>query len=332
MNNIKQEDTNKYEQTFNERDQKFLEFEKPIQEVSEKISALKLADIGNPAIKSQIESLEKDREQLIKKIYSKLTTWETVQVARHPQRPHTLDFIKRIFTDFDELHGDRQFADDASIVGGLAYLNDKPVMIIGHEKGRDTEEKVRRNFGMPQPEGYRKAKRLMRLAEQFSMPIITFIDTAGAYPGIEGEERGQSEAIARNLAVMSELKTPILVVVTGEGGSGGALAISAGDHLSMLEYATYSVASPEACASIIWRSSDEAEKAAESMKVSASELKKINIIDEIIQEPLGGAHRNYDLTSEIIKKSLVKNLTSLQKLSNEKLIERRYQRLLKIGT
>lgn len=332
MSNIKQENLNKYEQTFHERDQKFLEFEKPIQEVSEKISALKLADIGNPAIKSQIESLEKDREQLIKKIYSKLTTWETVQVARHPQRPHTLDFIKRIFTDFDELHGDRQFADDASIVGGLAYLNDKPVMIIGHEKGRDTEEKVRRNFGMPQPEGYRKAKRLMRLAEQFSMPIITFIDTAGAYPGIEGEERGQSEAIARNLAVMSELKTPILVVVTGEGGSGGALAISVGDHLSMLEYATYSVASPEACASIIWRSSDEAEKAAESMKVSASELKKINIIDEIIQEPLGGAHRNYDLTSEIIKKSLVKNLTSLQKLSNEKLIERRYQRLLKIGT
>ena len=209
MSNIKQENLNKYEQTFHERDQKFLEFEKPIQEVSEKISALKLADIGNPAIKSQIESLEKDREQLIKKIYSKLTTWETVQVARHPQRPHTLDFIKRIFKDFDELHGDRQFADDASIVGGLAYLNDTPVMIIGHEKGRDTEEKVRRNFGMPQPEGYRKAKRLMRLAEQFSMPIITFIDTAGAYPGIEGEERGQSEAIARNLAVMSELKTPI---------------------------------------------------------------------------------------------------------------------------
>ena len=331
MSNIKQENLNKYEQTFHERDQKFLEFEKPIQEVSEKISALKLADIGNPAIKSQIESLEKDREQLIKKIYSKLTTWETVQVARHPQRPHTLDFIKRIFKDFDELHGDRQFADDASIVGGLAYLNDTPVMIIGHEKGRDTEEKVRRNFGMPQPEGYRKAKRLMRLAEQFSMPIITFIDTAGAYPVIEGEERGQSEAIARNLAVMSELKTPILVVVTGEGGSGGALAISVGDHLSMLEYATYSVASPEACASIIWRSADEAEKAAESMKVSASELKKINIIDEIIQEPLGGAHRNYDLTSEIIKKSLIKNLSSLQKLSNEKLIERRYQRLLKIG-
>jgi len=332
MSDLKQEDLNNHEQTFQERDQKFLDFEKPVQEVSEKISALKLADTGNPAIKSQIESLKKDREQLIKKIYSKLTTWETVQVARHPQRPHTLDFIKRIFKDFDELHGDRQFADDASIVGGLGYLNETPVMIIGHEKGRDTEEKVRRNFGMPQPEGYRKAKRLMRLAEQFSMPIITFIDTAGAYPGIEGEERGQSEAIAKNLALMSELKTPILVVVTGEGGSGGALAISVGDHLSMLEYGTYSVASPEACASIIWRSADEAEKAAESMKVTASELKKISIIDEIIQEPLGGAHRNYDLTSEIIKKSLVKNLSNLQKLSTEKLIERRYQRLLKIGT
>ena len=332
MSDLKQEDLNNHEQTFQERDQKFLDFEKPVQEVSEKISALKLADTGNPAIKSQIESLKKDREQLIKKIYSKLTTWETVQVARHPQRPHTLDFIKRIFKDFDELHGDRQFADDASIVGGLGYLNETPVMILGHEKGRDTEEKVRRNFGMPQPEGYRKAKRLMKLAEQFSMPIITFIDTAGAYPGIEGEERGQSEAIAKNLAVMSELKTPILVVVTGEGGSGGALAISVGDHLSMLEYGTYSVASPEACASIIWRSADEAEKAAESMKVTASELKKISIIDEIIQEPLGGAHRNYDLTSEIIKKSLVKNLSNLQKLSTEKLIERRYQRLLKIGT
>ena len=332
MSDLKQEDLNNHEQTFQERDQKFLDFEKPVQEVSEKISALKLADTGNPAIKSQIESLKKDREKLIKKIYSKLTTWETVQVARHPQRPHTLDFIKRIFKDFDELHGDRQFADDASIVGGLGYLNETPVMIIGHEKGRDTEEKVRRNFGMPQPEGYRKAKRLMKLAEQFSMPIITFIDTAGAYPGIEGEERGQSEAIAKNLAVMSELKTPILVVVTGEGGSGGALAISVGDHLSMLEYGTYSVASPEACASIIWRSADEAEKAAESMKVTASELKKISIIDEIIQEPLGGAHRNYDLTSEIIKKSLVKNLSNLQKLSTEKLIERRYQRLLKIGT
>ena len=278
MSDLKQEDLNNHEQTFQERDQKFLDFEKPVQEVSEKISALKLADTGNPAIKSQIESLKKDREQLIKKIYSKLTTWETVQVARHPQRPHTLDFIKRIFKDFDELHGDRQFADDASIVGGLGYLNETPVMIIGHEKGRDTEEKVRRNFGMPQPEGYRKAKRLMKLAEQFSMPIITFIDTAGAYPGIEGEERGQSEAIAKNLAVMSELKTPILVVVTGEGGSGGALAISVGDHLSMLEYGTYSVASPEACASIIWRSADEAEKAQNLRKLQLVSLKKLALL------------------------------------------------------
>lgn len=331
MRTSDKENLNLSKQTFLESDQKFLEFEKPIQEVSEKISALKSADIGDPTIKVQIESLEKEREELIKKIYSKLSIWETVQVARHPQRPHTLDFIKRIFTDFDELHGDRQFADDASIVGGIAYLEDIPVMIIGHEKGRDTEEKVKRNFGMPQPEGYRKAKRLMRLAEQFRLPIITFIDTAGAYPGIEGEERGQSEAIAKNLAVMSELNTPILVVVTGEGGSGGALAISVGDHLSMLQYATYSVASPEACASIIWRSADEAEKAAESMKVSASELKKISIVDEIIKEPLGGAHRNYDEVSVSIKKSLLNNLNSLQKLSTEKLTERRYQRLLKIG-
>jgi len=331
MRTSDKENLNLSKQTFLESDQKFLEFEKPIQEVSEKISALKSADIGDPTIKVQIESLKKEREELIKKIYSKLSIWETVQVARHPQRPHTLDFIKRIFKDFDELHGDRQFADDASIVGGIAYLEDIPVMIIGHEKGRDTEEKVKRNFGMPQPEGYRKAKRLMRLAEQFRLPIITFIDTAGAYPGIEGEERGQSEAIAKNLAVMSELNTPILVVVTGEGGSGGALAISVGDHLSMLQYATYSVASPEACASIIWRSADEAEKAAESMKVSASELKKISIVDEIIKEPLGGAHRNYDEVSVSIKKSLLNNLNSLQKLSTEKLTERRYQRLLKIG-
>lgn len=331
MRTSDKENLNLSKQTFLESDQKFLEFEKPIQEVSEKISALKSADIGDPTIKVQIESLKKEREELIKKIYSKLSIWETVQVARHPQRPHTLDFIKRIFTDFDELHGDRQFADDASMVGGIAYLEDIPVMIIGHEKGRDTEEKVKRNFGMPQPEGYRKAKRLMRLAEQFRLPIITFIDTAGAYPGIEGEERGQSEAIAKNLAVMSELNTPILVVVTGEGGSGGALAISVGDHLSMLQYATYSVASPEACASIIWRSADEAEKAAESMKVSASELKKISIVDEIIKEPLGGAHRNYDEVSVSIKKSLLNNLNSLQKLSTEKLTERRYQRLLKIG-
>ena len=331
MSDLKQEDLNNHEQTFQERDQKFLDFEKPVQEVSEKISALKLADTGNPAIKSQIESLKKDREQLIKKIYSKLTTWETVQVARHPQRPHTLDFIKRIFKDFDELHGDRQFADDASIVGGLGYLNETPVMIIGHEKGRDTEEKVRRNFGMPQPEGYRKAKRLMELAEHFSLPLVTFIDTSGAYPGIEGEERGQSEAIAKNLALMSELKTPIIVVVTGEGGSGGALALGVGDHVSMLEYATYSVASPEACSSIVWRTSEHAAEAAEAMKVNAKELIKIRVIDEIINEPSGGAHRNYEAMAASIKSSLIINLQKYSSLNTDDLLDKRYQRLLNIG-
>jgi acetyl-CoA carboxylase carboxyl transferase subunit alpha len=312
-------------------DYKFLDFEKTIQDISEKITALKNSAIDSSELNNQINALRKERDVETKKIYSKLSIWQTVQVARHPQRPHTLDFIDRIFDDFDELHGDRQFGDDASIIGGIAYLENMPVMIIGHEKGRDTEEKVRRNFGMPQPEGYRKAKRLMELAEQFSMPVITFIDTAGAYPGIEGEERGQSEAIARNLAVMSELKTPILVVVTGEGGSGGALAISVGDNIAMLQYATYSVASPEACASIIWRTADKAPDAAEAMKVSANELKKLKIIDEIIEEPLGGAHRDYDSISSSIKDSLIKNLSVLNNMSLEELLDRRYKRLVEIG-
>ena len=312
-------------------DYKFLDFEKTIQDISEKITALKNSAIDSSELNNQINTLRKERDVETKKIYSKLSIWQTVQVARHPQRPHTLDFIERIFDDFDELHGDRQFGDDASIIGGIAFLEKIPVMIIGHEKGRDTEEKVRRNFGMPQPEGYRKAKRLMELAEQFSMPVITFIDTAGAYPGIEGEERGQSEAIARNLAVMSELKTPILVVVTGEGGSGGALAISVGDNIAMLQYATYSVASPEACASIIWRTADKAPDAAEAMKVSANELKKLKIIDEIIEEPLGGAHRDYDLISSSIKDSLIKNLSALNSMSMEQLLDRRYKRLVEIG-
>jgi acetyl-CoA carboxylase carboxyl transferase subunit alpha len=312
-------------------DYKFLDFEKTIQDISEKITALKNSAIDSSELNNQINTLRKERDVETKKIYSKLSIWQTVQVARHPQRPHTLDFIDRIFDDFDELHGDRQFGDDASIIGGIAYLENMPVMIIGHEKGRDTEEKVRRNFGMPQPEGYRKAKRLMELAEQFTMPVITFIDTAGAYPGIEGEERGQSEAIARNLAVMSELKTPILVVVTGEGGSGGALAISVGDNIAMLQYATYSVASPEACASIIWRTADKASDAAEAMKVSANELKKLKIIDEIIEEPLGGAHRDYDLISSNIKDSLIKNLSALNSMSMEQLLDRRYKRLVEIG-
>ena len=312
-------------------DYKFLDFENTIQDISEKINALKSSAIESPEVNEQILALRKERDAEAKKIYSRLSTWQTVQVARHPQRPHTLDFINSIFNDFDEMHGDRQFGDDAAIIGGIAYLETIPVMIIGHEKGRDTEEKVRRNFGMPQPEGYRKAKRLMQFAEQFSLPVITFIDTAGAYPGVEGEERGQSEAIARNLAVMSELKTPIIIVVTGEGGSGGALAISVGDHISMLQYATYSVASPEACASIIWRTADKAPEAAEAMKVSSKELKKLNIIDEIITEPLGGAHRDYDEISLSIKESLIKNLSILNRMSKEELLDRRYKRLLEIG-
>ncbi|MBL6702362.1 MAG: acetyl-CoA carboxylase carboxyltransferase subunit alpha [SAR86 cluster bacterium] len=308
-----------------------LDFEKPIAEVVEKIEALQLAAIDNPELLPQIDKLKSEQASLTKKIYSKLSTWQKVQVARHPHRPHTLDFIKRIFDGFEELHGDRQFGDDASLVGGIATLEGMPVMIIGHEKGRDTHEKVKRNFGMPQPEGYRKAKRLMQLAEQFNMPLITFIDTAGAYPGVEGEERGQSEAIARNLAVMSSLKTKILVVVTGEGGSGGALALGVGDHVAILEYGTYSVASPEACASIVWRESDKAPAAAEAMKVGASDLKKIDIVDEIIVEPIGGAHQDYDLVSANIKSSLLSNIAELSKFSQEELLQRRYQRLLKIG-
>ena len=308
-----------------------LDFEKPIAEVAEKIAALQLAASDNPELLPQIDKLKSKQAALTKKIYSKLSTWQKVQVARHPARPHTLDFIERIFDEFEELHGDRQFADDASLVGGIAKLEGMPVMIIGHEKGRDTEEKIRRNFGMPQPEGYRKAKRLMQLAERFDMPVITFIDTAGAYPGVEGEERGQSEAIARNLAVMSSLKTKILVVVSGEGGSGGALALGVGDHIAILEYGTYSVASPEACASIVWRESDKAPQAAEAMKVGANDLKKIGIVDEIIIEPIGGAHQDYDTISASIKLSLLKNIAELSKFSQEELLQRRFQRLLKIG-
>jgi len=311
---------------------KYLDFEKPIQEVADKILALQSVSSENPDINSQIIKLEEELSAITKKIYNKLSIWQIVQVARHPERPHTLDYIKRIFSDFDELHGDRQFGDDQSIVGGICYLDQTPVMVIGHEKGRDTEEKLRRNFGMPQPEGYRKAKRLMKLAEQFSLPIINFIDTAGAYPGIEGEERGQNEAIASNLALLSEIKTPVIAIVTGEGGSGGALAISVGDHLSMLEYSTYSVASPEACASIIWRSSEKAPDAAEAMKVSSKELLKLNIIDEIIKEPLGGAHRDYDLIPSEIKKSILKSLKQLQSMPMKELLKRRYSRIISIGS
>ncbi len=312
-------------------EEKFLNFEEPIKELAQKLSALRTAAVESPALNDEILELEKKNKNLTKKIYSKLDSWQIVQVARHPNRPHTSDYIQRIFDNFDELHGDRQFGDDASIIGGIGLLENVPVMIIGHEKGRDTDEKVKRNFGMTNPEGYRKAKRLMLLAEQFELPVITFVDTAGAYPGIEGEERCQSEAIARNLATMSELRTPIIVVVSGEGGSGGALAISVGDHLCMLEYSIYSVASPEACASIIWRDAKMAPDAASAMKLSSKELKQINIVDEIIQEPLGGAHRDYDLIAENIKSTLIRNLAILNKYSIDDLLERRYERILSVG-
>ena len=309
----------------------FLDFERPLAEIIEKIEALQAASNEDPELLVQIEKLRKEEEKLKNKIFSKLSTWQKVQVARHPQRPHTSDYIKAVFSDFIELHGDRQFADDQSIIGGIAEIDGNSVMVIGHEKGRETEDKVKRNFGMPQPEGYRKAKRLMQLAERFNLPVITFIDTAGAYPGIEGEERGQSEAIATNLAVMSKLKTPIIVIITGEGGSGGALAIGVGDHIAILEHATYSVASPEACASIIWRTAEKASDAAEAMKVSAQELIKIKIVDEIIKEPLGGAHRDYKEISESVRSCILKNLGTLLSKPIDDLLEARYKKLLEIG-
>ena len=310
----------------------FLEFEKPLADILEKIAALREASKGDTSLLREIQSLEDEELKLRKKIFSKLSIWQKVQVARHPQRPHISDFIPRLFSDFDELHGDRQFADDASIIGGLATFENIPVMIVGHEKGRETSEKVKRNFGMAQPEGYRKAKRLFQLAERFSIPVITFIDTAGAYPGVEGEERGQSEAIAQNLAVMSKLRTPIIVIVTGEGGSGGALAIGVGDHVAIFEHAIYSVASPEACASIVWRSSENAPDAAEAMKVSAQELIKIGIVDEIIPEPSGGAHRDYEEMATSLKKSITDALSRLDQQTIEEMLESRYQRLLRIGS
>tara|TARA_B100000405_G_scaffold302334_1_gene265402 strand:+ start:948 stop:1889 length:942 start_codon:yes stop_codon:yes gene_type:complete len=309
----------------------FLDFERPLAEIIEKIEALQAASNEDPELLGQIEKLRKEEEKLKNKIFSKLSTWQKVQVARHPQRPHTSDYIKAVFSDFIELHGDRQFADDKSIIGGIAEIEGNSVMVIGHEKGRETEDKVKRNFGMPQPEGYRKAKRLMQLAERFNLPVITFIDTAGAYPGIEGEERGQSEAIATNLAVMSKLRTPIIVIITGEGGSGGALAIGVGDHIAILEHATYSVASPEACASIIWRTAEKASDAAEAMKVSAQELIKIKIVDEIIKEPLGGAHRDYKEISESVRSCILKNLGTLLSKPIDDLLEARYKKLLEIG-
>lgn len=313
----------------------FLEFEKPIAELEAKIEALR--DVsrhgGDSAVDldKEIEQLEKKSLELKKKTFSNLGAWETAQLARHPLRPYTLDYIKHVFDEFDELAGDRAFADDKAIVGGIARLEGRPVMIIGHQKGRETKEKVKRNFGMPKPEGYRKALRLMEMAERFNMPIITFIDTAGAYPGVGAEERGQSEAIATNLKVMSGLKVPVICNVVGEGGSGGALAIGVGDYVNMLQYSTYSVISPEGCASILWRDSDKAPQAADAMGLTAPRLKELELIDEIIEEPLGGAHRDHVQMAENMKANLLRQLEDLEQLDHETLLERRYQRLMNYG-
>jgi acetyl-CoA carboxylase carboxyl transferase subunit alpha len=282
-------------------------------------------------ISEEIQRLQKKSQALTKDIYAKLTPWQIAMVARHPQRPYTLDYVKLMCTDFEELHGDRAYADDLSIVGGLARFNGQSVMVIGHQKGRDTKEKILRNFGMPRPEGYRKAMRLMRLAEKFNVPVLTFVDTPGAYPGIGAEERGQAEAIGRNLYVMAELKVPMVCTVIGEGGSGGALAIAVGDHVMMMQYATYSVISPEGCASILWRSADKAPDAAEALGITASRLKTIGLIDRIVNEPLGGAHRDHASAAQNLKKALTDALRQLSDRSPSQLVEERFERLMGYG-
>ncbi|RTR03419.1 acetyl-CoA carboxylase carboxyl transferase subunit alpha [Halomonas nitroreducens] len=310
----------------------YLDFEQPIAELQAKIEELRL--VGNDSqvnLSDEIGRLEDKSRKLTESIFKDLTPWQVSQLSRHPQRPYTLDYLEHVFTDFDELHGDRRFADDAAIVGGVARLDDRPVMVIGHQKGRDVKEKVRRNFGMPRPEGYRKACRLMEMAERFKMPVLTFIDTPGAYPGIDAEERGQSEAIAYNLGVMSRLKTPILATVVGEGGSGGALAIGVCDELAMLQYSTYAVISPEGCASILWKSAEKASDAAQAMGITAERLKELGFVDTLIPEPLGGAHRHPEATAERIKTSLLASLDRLEGLDTETLLERRYERLMSYG-
>ena len=310
----------------------FLEFEQPIADLEAKIEELRSVQNGSDVdISTEIERLEKKSRTLLKDIYEKLTPWQISQVGRHPQRPYTLDYIEHLFTNFEELHGDRSFSDDPAIIGGLARFNGQTVMVIGHQKGRDTKEKIHRNFGMPKPEGYRKALRFMHLAEKFSIPLITFIDTPGAFPGIGAEERGQSEAIGRNLFVLSELKVPIICTIIGEGGSGGALAVAVGDVVNMLQYSTYSVISPEGCASILWKSADKAEEAAKIMGITASRLKTIGLIDQIIDEPVGGAHRNYPLTMELVRNSLQGSLEQLQKITSKELLEKRFKRLMEYG-
>jgi acetyl-CoA carboxylase carboxyl transferase subunit alpha len=310
----------------------FLDFEQPIAELEAKIQELRMVDKdGDINLSDEIARLELKSKQLTKDVFGRLTPWQMTQLARHPQRPHTVDYISRIFTEFDELQGDRMLSNGPSILAGTARFNGQPVMVIGHEKGRSTKEKIERNFGMPNPEDYRKALRLMHMAERFKLPIFTFIDTSGAYPGIGAEERNQSEAIARNLFVMARLKTPIICTVIGEGGSGGALAIGVGDRVLMMQYSIYCVITPEGCASILWKSADKAPQAAEAMGVSADQNLRLGLIDQVVTEPLGGAHRNFDAAAATLKSVLSEKLSELQKLSTSQLIDSRYQRLMSYG-
>ena len=313
-------------------DLNFLDFERPIAELEAKIDELRyVGDDSVVNLSEEIARLRSKSESLTRNIFSNLTAWQIAQLARHPQRPHSSDYIQRIFTHFEELHGDRTYADDSAIVGGLARLEGQPVVVLGHEKGRDTKAKVQHNFGMPKPEGYRKALRLMQLAARFELPVVTLIDTPGAYPGVGAEERGQSEAIARNLAEMSRLRTPIVSAVIGEGGSGGALAIGVADRLIMLQYSIYSVISPEGCASILWKSADRAEDAAEAMGITADRLKQLELVDEVLKEPLGGAHRDMDAMAQSLKNALIAHLDGLNRFPVDELLEARYQRLLSFG-
>ena len=310
----------------------FLDFEQPIAELKAKLEELRRIGVDSDVnIHDEVERLEIKIKSITETTYASLSDWQIAQLARHPQRPYLLDYIPRIFTEFDELHGDRRYADDEAIVGGIARLDGVPVMIIGHQKGRDTKEKIRRNFGMPNPEGYRKAQRLMEMAERFHLPVLNFIDTAGAYPGIGGEERGQAEAIARNLVVMARLKTPIICTILGEGCSGGALAIGVGDRLLMLQYSTFSVITPEGCASILWKSAEKAPQAAEAMNMTARRLYEIGLVDQVIPEPIGAAHQDIDLVSARLHDVLVEQLNQLQQLSTEQLVEQRYTRLRHSG-
>ena len=306
-----------------------LEFEKPVVELEQKIQ--ELITVSPDLLKTEIAKLEKKAEKMREEIFAGLTRWQTAQVARHPSRPYTLDYIERIFTDFTELHGDRLFGDDHAIVGGPARLNGEPVMVIGHQKGHDTKEKVYRNFGMPNPEGYRKALRLMEMAERFKLPIITLVDTPGAFPGIGAEERGQAEAIARNLREMARFRTPIIVVVTGEGGSGGALAIAVGDRILMLEFSIYAVISPEGCAAILWSDGTKGAQAAEALKLTAKDIKELEVIDEIVREPIGGAHRDHDATARTLAEAISRNLQELKALSPEQLVQGRYDKFRKMS-